>query len=144
MLLDDAEMKGQEVEEQFLSTRPPDLQGAGGGAPNALPTIPGNSIQPDSTAALQPAKIPPSEARERFRCKYGQNLHFVLHCSLYCAVLRLWRRSDRLRGKLQFSKPPRLLPTQLAVRVGDQGAAPLPGSDPSVVPGRGGTLPLSV
>lgn len=30
------------------------------------------------------------------------------------------------------------------MRVGDQGAAPLPGSDPSVVPGRGGTLPLSV
>lgn len=144
MLLDDAEMKGQEVEEQFLSTRPPDLQGAGGGAPNALPTIPGNSIQPDSTAAPQPAKIPPSEARERFRCKYRQNLHFVLHCSLYCAILRLWRRSDRLRGKLQFSEPPRLLPTQLVVRVGDQGAAPLPGSDPSVVPGRGGTLPLSV
>ncbi|XP_075905786.1 membrane frizzled-related protein [Nelusetta ayraudi] len=57
------QMKGQEVEEQFLPTRPPDLRGAGGVAPNALPTIPGNSIQPDSTAAPQPAKIPPSEAR---------------------------------------------------------------------------------
>lgn len=144
MLLGDAEMKGQEVEEQFLPTRPPDLQGAGGGAPNALPTMPGNSIQPDSTAAPQPAKIPPPEARERFRRKHGQNLPFALHCSLHCAIVRLWRRSDGLRGKLQFSEPPRLLPTQPAVRVGDPGAAPLPGSDPSVVPGRGGTLPLSV
>lgn len=61
------EMKGQEVEEQFLSTRPPDLQSAGEGAPHTLPTIPGNRIQLDSTVAPQPAKIPPSETRETLK-----------------------------------------------------------------------------
>lgn len=61
------EIKGQEVEEQFLSTRPPDPQSAGEGAPYTLPTIPGNRIQLESTAAPQPAKIPPSETRETLK-----------------------------------------------------------------------------
>lgn len=85
MLLDDTEMKGQEVEEELLSSRPPDLQGAGGGASNALPTIPGNSIQPGSTAVPQPAKIPPAEARERFRWEDRQKASF---CSAMEFILR--------------------------------------------------------
>lgn len=85
LLFDDAEIKGQEVDNQFVSTSPPDLQDAGAGEPHTLPTITGNSIQPDSTAAPQPATIPPFETREKFTCKYWRK------CFIFCALqLILW------------------------------------------------------
>lgn len=82
VLFGGAEMNGQEVEEQFVSTRPPQLQDAGGGEPHAEPTIPGDGARPDSTAAPQPAKTPSSETRERFTCTCRRNA-----CA--CCALRL-------------------------------------------------------
>lgn len=63
----DSEIKGQAVEDQLLSTNPPDLLSAGDGASHTLPTIPANRSQLNSTAAPQPARIPPSETRKRFK-----------------------------------------------------------------------------
>uniref|UniRef100_A0A671TG82 Membrane frizzled-related protein n=1 Tax=Sparus aurata TaxID=8175 RepID=A0A671TG82_SPAAU len=59
----DSEIKSQAVEHQLLSTNPPDLLSAGDGASPTLPTIPANRSHLDSTAAPQPARIPPSETR---------------------------------------------------------------------------------
>ncbi|KAM6987630.1 membrane frizzled-related protein [Tautogolabrus adspersus] len=56
------QIKGQEVEDQMLSTIPPDLQSAGHGA-STLPTVPANRSQMDITASPQPARIPASEKR---------------------------------------------------------------------------------
>lgn len=77
LLCDDAEIKGQEVEQQFVSTRPPDLQEAGGGDAHVSPTVTGNIIQPGSTAAPQPAKIPPSESSEKF------NMQVLVKCFIF-------------------------------------------------------------
>uniref|UniRef100_UPI0037E7224E membrane frizzled-related protein n=1 Tax=Semicossyphus pulcher TaxID=241346 RepID=UPI0037E7224E len=57
------QIKGQEVEDQMLSTSPPDLLSAGDGASHTLPTISANRSQLDSTASPPPARIPPSETR---------------------------------------------------------------------------------
>lgn len=59
------EIKGQAVEDQFLSTHPPDLLSEVDRVSHSLPTISANSPL-ESTAAPQPAKIPPSETRNRF------------------------------------------------------------------------------
>lgn len=75
VLFDGTEMNSQEVEEQFVSTRPPVLQDAGGGELHPLPTV-----QPDSTAAPQPAKIPPSGTRERVTTRTTPALRVVVHC----------------------------------------------------------------
>ncbi|XP_065816009.1 membrane frizzled-related protein [Labrus bergylta] len=56
------QIKGQEVEDQMLSTSLPDLQSAGDGA-STLPTMPANRSQMDITASPHPARIPPSEKR---------------------------------------------------------------------------------
>ncbi|KAM7413559.1 hypothetical protein PAMA_020774 [Pampus argenteus] len=57
------QIKGQTVEEQLLSTSPPDLHSAGVGASHTLPTIPANRGQQNSSASPQPARITPSETR---------------------------------------------------------------------------------
>lgn len=58
----DVEIKGQETEDQFLSTRSPDLLSA---VSQISPTISANRGQVASTASQQPAKIPPpSETRK--------------------------------------------------------------------------------
>lgn len=61
----DLEMKGQEVEDQLLSTHPPDMVSAGDGASQTLPAVSANRSELESTAAAQPPKIPPSEMRKR-------------------------------------------------------------------------------
>lgn len=95
-----------------------------------------------SSRAVRPHRNP---LRSHVRDSHaGDILYYVVHCGWYCVIIRVWRRSDRHRGQLQLSQPPRLLPPQPAVCVGDQGATPLPSPDSSVVPGCGGTLPLSV
>lgn len=58
-------MKGQEVEDQLLSTHPPDMVSAGDGASQTLPAVSANRSELESTAAAQPPKIPPSEMRKR-------------------------------------------------------------------------------
>lgn len=58
--------------------------------------------------------------------------------------LRLRRGFNRPRRQLQLSKPPWLLPAQPAVRVGDPGPIPFPGSDPRLFSGCGGTDSLPV
>ncbi|XP_061636950.1 membrane frizzled-related protein isoform X2 [Phyllopteryx taeniolatus] len=54
------QIKGQEFEEQLLSTSPSDLFSAEGGE---LPTIPANRSQPDSTAVPRPVTTPTTETR---------------------------------------------------------------------------------
>lgn len=56
----DVATKGQDLEDQFLSTRSPDLLSAVDVSPNS-PTTSANRGQVESTASSQPAKIPPSE-----------------------------------------------------------------------------------
>ncbi|AWO99312.1 putative membrane frizzled-related protein-like [Scophthalmus maximus] len=57
------QMKDQAVEDQLLTTGPPDPLSAGDGGSRTLPTIPSNRSQWDSTAAPQPTRIPLSETR---------------------------------------------------------------------------------
>ncbi|KAM9812998.1 membrane frizzled-related protein isoform 1-T2 [Syngnathus typhle] len=54
------QMKGQDLEEQLLSTSPPDPLSAGGGE---LPSVPPNRSQLDSVPVLHPASIPTTETR---------------------------------------------------------------------------------
>lgn len=155
----DLEIKGQAVEDQLLTTSPPDLLSAGDGASHTLPTISANRGQLDTTAAPEPARIPPSETRKPFKqngrlyCTscylffiWRPFLSFVCNWNIrhYFLSLRLWRGFDWLRGQFQFSKPPRLLPPQLAVCVGDPSAAPLPAPDPRVLSDCRGAVSLSV
>lgn len=74
------------------------------------------------------------------------HVHLVSICSLlgFALCLRLWGGPDQLRGHFQFSKPPWLLPPELAVCVGDPSPSALLGADPCVVSGCGGTFSLSV
>lgn len=60
-LLPYLEIKNQAVEDQVLTTATSGLQHAGDGQSQALPTVPINRSKEDSTAAPQPARIPPSE-----------------------------------------------------------------------------------
>lgn len=61
----DIEIKGQETEDQFLSTRSPDLLGAVDAVSQISPTISANRGRVEGTASPQPAKTPPpSEARK--------------------------------------------------------------------------------
>ncbi|XP_063350069.1 membrane frizzled-related protein isoform X1 [Pelmatolapia mariae] len=55
------QIKSQAVEDQVLPTATSGLQHAGDGQSQTLPTVPINRSKEDSTAAPQPAKIPPSE-----------------------------------------------------------------------------------
>ncbi|XP_039905489.1 membrane frizzled-related protein [Simochromis diagramma] len=57
------QIKNQAVEDQVLTTATSGLQHAGDGQSQALPTVPINRSKEDSTAAPQPARIPPSEPR---------------------------------------------------------------------------------
>lgn len=73
------EIKGQAVEEQLLSTSPPDLLSAGNGVSHTLPTISANRSQLDSTTAPQPARSPPSETRKRYRPNGHLYSNFHIH-----------------------------------------------------------------
>ncbi|XP_076000076.1 membrane frizzled-related protein [Genypterus blacodes] len=55
------QIKDQAVEEQTLSTSPPDL--AGDGVSSSLPTIPANRSQWESATTSQPARFYPSDTR---------------------------------------------------------------------------------
>nr|XP_046244494.1 membrane frizzled-related protein [Scatophagus argus] len=57
------QIKGQAMEDQFLSTHPSDLLSAGDETSHTLPTVSANRSQSDSTAAPPPAGIPPPETR---------------------------------------------------------------------------------
>ncbi|XP_032366835.1 membrane frizzled-related protein [Etheostoma spectabile] len=57
------QIKGQAVEDQLLSTSPPDQLNAGDGGSHNLSTISANRSQQESTSAPQPTRIPPSETR---------------------------------------------------------------------------------
>ncbi|XP_023256316.1 membrane frizzled-related protein [Seriola lalandi dorsalis] len=57
------QIKDQAVEDQVLSTGPPDILSAGNGESHILPTIPSNRSQRDSTAAPQPTRAPLFETR---------------------------------------------------------------------------------
>lgn len=76
----------------------------------------------------------------------GARVHLVSVCSSlgFALCLRVWGGPDQPGGYLQFPQPPGLLPPEPAVRVGDPRAGALPGADPCVVSGRGGTFSLSV
>ena len=77
-------------------------------------------------------------------CLYLEARFLFLRKAFSFLPVRLWGGTDRLRGQFQFPKPPRPLPAQLPVCVGDPSPAPLPGSDPRFLFGRGGALPLPV
>lgn len=143
-LLPYLEIKNQAVEDQVLTTATSGLQHAGDGQSQALPTVPINRSKEDSTAAPQPARIPPSEpsrsglsTQNTFCWPKTQGLSLSL-------PLRMWRCFNWHWRKFQLSKSPCVLPPKLTVCVGDSGPAPLPGPDSCLLFDCGGTLSLPV
>ncbi|XP_041851022.1 membrane frizzled-related protein isoform X2 [Melanotaenia boesemani] len=57
------QIKNQAVEDELLPTATPDLQSVGNEASHALPTVPANRSQMDSTSEPQPPRIPLSETK---------------------------------------------------------------------------------
>lgn len=77
----DAEIKSQETEDQFLSTRSPDLPSAGDVVSQMSPTVSANRGEVGAPASPLPAKIPaPSETR-----KASQHPH-IPACCLACLL----------------------------------------------------------
>lgn len=58
------EIRGQEVQNQLVSTSPTDLLSAGDGESHILPTVVSNQSQRDSTVTPQPTRIPSTETRK--------------------------------------------------------------------------------
>lgn len=61
----DVEIKAQEMEDQFLSTRSPNQQSAVDAVSQPAPTTSASKGQVEVTASPQPAKVTPSERRKR-------------------------------------------------------------------------------
>lgn len=70
------EVKGQEVEQQLLSTSPPTPLSRDGES-HSLPTIPFNGGQPDSAATTQPAQEFSPETRMDFKNRPTFNLNVL-------------------------------------------------------------------
>lgn len=111
----DVEIKGQETEDQLLSTRSPDLLSTVDAVSQIPPTLSANRGQVESTASPQPAKIPPPSATRK-TSQHPQIPVFLtvwsidtLHCLLGCGAVLTDLEGSLSSPNHPGSYPPNLL-----------------------------------